>query len=116
MPVSKHTPSLFADDSIDRAALVELGGRSMSRKQMQASGMVPVAKSTDLFEFGYTVIHWIVPGLWESEVLEFVPRSLPGKPCDLPRITLESFEDQAALHRAIGARVTGPGVPFQPVA
>lgn len=106
------TPSLFADDPIDRAALADLAARSLSRDQLDAGGWRPIIKSTDLFPHGYLVVHWIKPGVRESELLEFMPYSPAGRPSDLPRVTLNTFADQAALHRAVGAKVTAPGVPF----
>jgi len=107
------TPSLFADDPIDRAALADLAARSLSREQLDAGGWRPIIKSTDLFSHGYTVIHWIKPGVRESEVLEYVPRTVRGDVAKgLPRVTLNTFADQATLHRAVGAKVTAPGVPF----
>lgn len=107
------TPSLFTDDPIDRAALADLAARSLTREELDAQGFRPIIKSTDLFPHGYTVVHWIKPGVKASELLEYLPRVCRGETgAGLPRITLTTFADQAALHRAVGAKVTGSGVPF----
>lgn len=59
--MSAKQPTLFADDPIDVAALDALAARSLSRAELQAAGYCPVAKSTDLFPHGYSVLHWIKP-------------------------------------------------------
>lgn len=105
------TPSLFAADPIDRAALAALAARSLTREQL-AAGWRNAAKSSDLFELGYSVSHWVAPGVRGSEVLEFNPYVVAGVPADLPRVTVDNYADQAALHRAIGARVVSPGRAF----
>lgn len=103
--------TLFPPDAIDRPALDGLAGRAVPRTELQGR-YVPVAKSTDLFDVGYTVLHWIIPGVPGSELLEYLPRSLPDRACVLPRLTADSYADQVAIHEAIGARVVSPGRRF----
>lgn len=99
-------PTLFPDDPIDTAALAELAGRSVPRHELHGR-FCCLAKSSDLFPLGYIVAHWVRPGVRGSELLEYLPRF-----SDLPRVTAASYEDQAAVHRAIGARTVGPGRRF----
>lgn len=100
-------PGLFPDDPVDTPALAAIAARSVPRDRL--SGLyVCVAKSSDLFELGYLVAHWVRPGVPGSEVLEFLPRLSA-----LPRLTVACHADQAAVHRAIGARVVSPGARFR---
>lgn len=107
------TPSLFPPEPIDVVALAELAERSVSRWTLSRDYR-SVAKSSDLFELGYSVSHWIRVGARFHEVLEFNPRVVGGVAADLPRITVDNYADQATLHRAIGARVVNPGRAFAP--
>lgn len=100
-------PGLFPDDPIDTAALAELAGRAVPRNELHGR-FCCVAKSSDLFELGYIVAHWVRPGVRESEVLEYLPRFSA-----LPRLTVATYADQVAVHIALGARVVGPGRPFR---
>lgn len=101
-------PALFDNSPVlDRAALAALAGRATSTADLQKAGYVNLLKSSDLFPYGYSVSHWIRPGVPGSEVLEFVPRAK-----GLPRLTAATYEEQVAVHEAIGARVVGPGKPF----
>lgn len=56
----------------------------------------------------YVVAHWVIPGVPGSEVLEYLPRF-----SDLPRVTVATYADQAAVHRALGVRLVGPGRKFR---
>jgi hypothetical protein len=107
------TPSLFAAEPIDRVALAELARRSLPRDELNGR-YCNLVKSSDLIELGYSVSHWVIPGTPRSEVLEFNPRVVAGVPADLPRVTVDNYADQAALHEAIGARVLPPGRDFWP--
>lgn len=100
-------PLLFEAEPIDRAALAELAARSVPRRQLARTHR-NLLKSTDLNEFGYTVSHWVRVGSPGSELLEFNPWL-----SDLPRVTVDNYADQAEVHRAIGARVVGPGRRFR---
>ena len=100
-------PGLFPDDPTDTAALAELAGRSIPRAELSAA-FACVAKSSDLFDLGYIVAHWVRPGVRGSEVLEYLPRF-----SQLPRLTVATYADQVAVHQALGARVVGPGRPFR---
>lgn len=99
--------SLFPDDPIDRAALDELAARSVPRAGLSGRFLC-LAKSSDMFGHGYIVAHWVIPGVPGSEVLEYLPRF-----SDLPRVTVATYADQAAVHRALGVRVVGPGRKFR---
>src|SRR4051812_36640084 len=92
---------------MDRQALAALSARSLSREEMTRRGMVPVAKSSDLFPWGVSVIFWIRPGTKASEVLEMVPRHVPGKPSRVPRVTVDCWEDQVRFHQALGLGIVG---------
>lgn len=107
------TPSLFPPEPIDLAALAELARRSVPRDELNGR-YCNLAKSSDLFELGYSVSHWVIPGVPGSELLEFNPRVVGGVAFDLPRVTVDNYADQAALHEAIGARVVRPGQAFAP--
>ena len=100
-------PTLFGDEPIDRAALDDLAARSIPRADLTGLYLC-VAKSSDLHDHGYAVAHWVRVGVPGSEVLEYNPRL-----SDLPRVTADSYADQAAVHRAVGARVVGPGRKFR---
>lgn len=100
------TPSLFDAPQVCRPALDELASRSMSPEQLRAD-YVSVAKSGDLFDLGYTIIHWIKPGDPKAEVIEYRPRF-----SDFPRVTITDYVDQVKVHEAIGAKVVGRGRDF----
>lgn len=93
----KHTPDL---DTI--------AGRATSREELKAMGYLPVAKSADLHGEGYQIVFWIRLG-GPGEVLEYMPRDLPGRRWGRPRLTAGSYEEQAAIHRALGLAVVPPG-------
>jgi hypothetical protein len=97
---------------IDRDALAALAARAVPREALQAAGYLNLVKSTDLFPHGYSVSHWLRPGVPGSEVLEFNPRAVRGVTTDLPRLTAASYAEQVAVHEAIGARVVAPGRKF----
>ncbi len=100
---------LFGDPGpADRQALEEIAGRSIPRTALLGR-YLNLLKSTDLFVHGYSVSHWIQPTDPGTEVLEFNPRTIACVQVDLPRVTATSYEEQVAIHRAIGARVVGRG-------
>ena len=88
---------------------------ALTRKEIQARGMLALGKSTDLHRYGYTVITWVSPvalraaqdagGPLEqgAQIFEYVPRE-DGK----PRYTAATYDEQVAVHRAIGAPVQAP--------
>lgn len=107
-------PELFGAAELDATALAILAGRSRPRADLQAAGFYLVIKSSDLFDLGYSIAHWIKPGVPGSEVIEYSPCK-PDDPRHRPgavRVTIECYEDQAAFHRAVGARVVGRGRRF----
>lgn len=89
---------------VDREALATLASISISRDQLQGDGYCPMNASSDLHPYGYTVRHWILAGKAQSEVLEYNP-SLS----DLPRLTATCYDEQAAIHRALGLNLVSPG-------
>lgn len=68
-----------------------------------------MAKSMALHQHGYNVVWWIKPGVKESEVIEYVPRDTWQTSSILPRITIESYDDQVKLHRALGLGIVSRG-------
>lgn len=106
-PTATRQPGLFPAEPTDAAALAAVAARSLARDAL-TGGFACVAKSSGLFEFGYIVAHWVAPGVTGSEVLEYLPRF-----SGLPRLTVDNHADQAAVHRAIGARVVSPGRRFR---
>jgi hypothetical protein len=94
---------------IDRSKLQELSDRSPCRAALRSRGYCAMHAAADLHEHGYTVRYWLRPAdrdVW----LEFNPtggegRRNPG----LPRVALQTYADQAALHRALGLGIAGPG-------
>jgi hypothetical protein len=101
------TPDLFAAPPVDSTALADLAARSIPRGELSGRYLC-VAKSSDLFDLGYTVQSWVLVGVAGSEVLEYRPRFSA-----LPRVTVACYADQVAVHEAIGARVVGPGKWFR---
>lgn len=97
---------------VDHAALTALADRAIPRERLCAE-FVNLLKSTDLFPYGYSISHWVRPGVAGSEVLEFNPRGVGGVAPDLPRLTASSYDEQVAVHEAIGARIVGPGKRFR---
>lgn len=110
------TPSLFPADPIDREALAALAARSIPRAELSRTH-VSYAKSTDLFDLGYSISHWFDP-FARSIVIECNPIRTGGRAvpwaAELLRVTFTGYADQAAFHQAIGARVVGPGRAFSP--
>lgn len=105
-------PSLFADEPADLAALADLAARSIPRADLMAAGYRNLAKSSDLFDLGYSVSHWFHPGT-RVELVEYNPTRGAGRPAvQLPRVTATTYAEQVAIHEAIGARVVGPGRQF----
>ncbi len=106
------TPSLFAAEAADLAALAELAARSIPRAELIAEGYRNLAKSSDLFDMGYSISHWFNPRT-RAELVEYNPTSGAGRPAGrLPRVTATTYAEQAAVHDAIGARVVSPGRQF----
>jgi hypothetical protein len=104
-------PTLFPVEEVDRDALAAIAARSVPRSELHGR-YCNCAKSSDMFELGYTISHWIIPGEPASELLEYNPLVVAGVPANLPRVTATSYADQVAIHEAIGARVVGPGKRF----
>lgn len=104
------TPSMFPDEPADLAALAAIAAGSIPRAVLMAEAR-NLAKSTDLFELGYTVSHWFRLAD-RVEVLEFNPLHRPGRRSPLPRVTATTYEEQRAIHEALGARVVGRGRTF----
>lgn len=95
----------------NRPALEQIAARSIPRDQLSGEYQ-NMLKSTDLFDYGYSISHWIKPGVKESEVIEYNPRTPAGTENEgLPRMTATSFEEQKAVHEALGVPVSGPGQP-----
>lgn len=86
-------------------ALAALASRSIARRTLQADGWRPLHAQEDLHRVGYTVRHWVHLGQGRH-LLECYPR-MPGSP--LPRLTVECYRDQAALHLALGLNLVPPG-------
>ena len=88
--------------------------RSIDRKTMKTLGYVQVARSADLFEYGYQVAFWLRPGLVRSLLVEFKSRITAGsgKPV-LPTVRTHLYRTVARVHRAIGAPVFRPGERFR---
>lgn len=97
---------------VDHEAMAALAVQAIPRERL-CGEFVNLLKSTDLFPFGYSVSHWVRPGVAESEVLEFNPRSVGGVAPDLPRLTASNYEEQVAVHEAVGARIVGRGKLFR---
>jgi hypothetical protein len=86
-----------------------LARRSVPRDRLRADGYRPVAASTALHRHGYQVRYW-----WKVStghiVIELHPR---WKRSQLPRVTVDRYADQAALHRALGLNLVPPGEEWQ---
>ena len=93
----------------------------MTRKELREAGYLPVAKSADLFAYGYTIVWWLSPALLRerkpSLIYEYVPR--PDDPRNrhnrgrtLPRMTAATFQEQALAHRAMGAPAPSMQLPL----
>lgn len=98
--------------AIDLRALTAIAGRAMSLEDLRASGFVNLLKSSDLFHCGYSVSHWFKPSEPGVEILEFNPISGLRKRTEFPRLTAATYEEQRAIHEALGVRVVPPGKPF----
>ena len=86
---------------LDRTALAEIAAGSISREDLHGQ-YLNLAKSSDLFNHGYSISHWFNPRTRE-QVIEYNPRL-----SDLPRLTATDYETQVLIHRAIGAVVLPP--------
>lgn len=101
---------------VDNPELHAIAADAIPRKDIQAEGYRATGKSTDMHEHGYTVVHWTKlpegdePG---KEILEYMPRNAPGEPVT-PRLTASNYEEQKAIHEALGAPVVEPGADYSP--
>jgi hypothetical protein len=97
---------------IDWPTLHALAARSLDRPTLAGLAR-PYAKSAALFSVGYNVGFWVCLGDMRT-ILEYLPRHTFASSSLLPRITLDCWADQAALHRALGLAVVSPGDPWNP--
>lgn len=93
----------------------------MTRDELREEGYRPVAKSGDLFAWGYTIVWWLSPRLMQQGepclVYEYVPRpedprNIHNRGRELPRMTAATFQEQALAHRAIGAPAPSVQLPL----
>lgn len=93
----------------DPERLLHLATLAVPRERLQAEGYRAVCASSDLHRHGYTVRHWFrFPD--GPEVLEYLPYTVKGKRWDgRPRLTAATWEEQAAIHLALGLNLVGPG-------
>lgn len=84
-------------------------GKPETRKDLQAAGYRNVGKSSDLHRYGYNISHWFNVKTKEQAV-EYVPRTEPGKwsAKGRPSYVTRTYEQQVAVHEAIGAPVQPP--------
>lgn len=112
-PRATQTGNLFdrpdSDEWGGNEKLDEIAARSLSRKELQDQGYRNLLKSSDLFDYGYSISHWIKPGELGAEIVEYIPRAEKGKSSSRPRLTASTYEDQVAIHKAIGAPVKSRG-------
>jgi hypothetical protein len=103
--------------------LQQLAETSLSRAEMRTRGLMCLTACSALHRVGYQVRIWAFPG--RGFVYEYNPiamrvtrskRSGTGETvyhrepvAGLPRLTADTFERQAAIHRALGLIITGPG-------
>jgi predicted RNA methylase len=106
-------PTLAAAQRRALAAMKEKPGAKMpptepDRKWLQSNHFKPYAKSSDLFDYGYTVVHWIDVRTIKTgnpvEITEYMPRRK-----GLKRFVAKTFEDQVAMHNWIGAPIKTGG-------
>jgi hypothetical protein len=105
--------SLFPDEPVDVDALAAIAKRSICRSVLKGT-YLNVCKSSDLFEFGYSVSHWIRPRVAGSEVIEYNPIANGGRGdfSSLPRLTASNYDQQREIHEALKIRIVSPGRRF----
>lgn len=101
---------------VDYKALCELSARTaVSREVLQALGYIWLAGYGDLHPHGYNVKALFNP--YSDHLLYEMTGRLDERVkvdgSHLPRILIDTYEDQAALHRALGIIVTAPGEPWE---
>lgn len=84
----------------------------MTRRELRRHGFRALAKSSDLFAYGYIVVEWFSPRMSrlgrDSIVYEYVyrgndPRNVHNRGRALPRMTASTFAEQVEAHRVMGA-------------
>jgi len=78
----------------------------MTRRRLIALGYRALCKSSDLFAYGYTVVHWYSVQD-HDEILEYRPH-LSNRPVRYAT----NYEEQVCVHRDIGAPIVPPGHVF----
>ena len=105
---------------IDRQALADLSRSSITRSELEAE-WCGVAGSTCLQRYGYQVrVWWRFAGrrvLYEYLAPGEQVRGRPAGGWDgvdrgLPRVTADTYDRQATVHRALGLLVVPPGRPW----
>ncbi len=104
---------LYGSAGEARAALVEgikaeKPATEPTRAQLKEQGFITYAKSSDLFSYGYSVVHWLKADTFktgeEVGVTEYKPRNKGGK-----RFVASTTEEQIAMHNWVGAPITFRG-------
>lgn len=99
----KHADRPVDTTGADQGALLALAAHAVPRETLQTQGYLSILSWADLHPHGYTVRAWLC--LADSDlVLEYRPRL-----SDLPRLTVRTYAEQSAVHRALGVNVVPPG-------
>ena len=96
----------------DVAALLLLAGRPTSTERLHEQGYLSMPATRALHRYGYQCRPWLKLSTGHV-VLVYHPRfSCSG----LPIVTVETYRDQCALHKALGLHCVPPGTQWKEAA
>lgn len=87
-----------------------MGNKPTSRSDLKRLGYMDLHGASDLLAYGWMIRYWFCPKTLDTAI-EYVPRS----DChnnQTKEVVIQTYEEQAAFHRRIGAPVFSRGQPF----